>query len=90
MANINHGSSDLDANALVTVAGASLALLQDKLEIAAARVHFPALHTLVQWWPLLLIIAGLIVLLTSWNTKDARLGSKTSVSRAHREMTHER
>jgi hypothetical protein len=90
MANINHGSSDLDANALVTVAGASLALLQDKFEIAVARVHFPALHTLVQWWPLLLIMAGLIVLLTSWYAKGDRLGSKTSVSTAQREMTHER
>jgi hypothetical protein len=90
MANINHGSGDLDANALVAVAGASLALLQDKLDIALSRFHFPALHSLVQWWPILLILSGLIVLVVNWNAKGAWFGSKPSVSAAQRELTHER
>jgi hypothetical protein len=89
MANINHGSSDLDASALVTVACASLAMLQDKVEMIAAK-HFPALHLLAQWWPVLLIIAGLIVLLTSWNAKGDGITSRTRVSKMQREMTHER
>jgi hypothetical protein len=88
MANINHGSSDLEANALVTVACASLAMLQDKVEIIAAN-HFPAVHLLAQWWPVLLIIAGLILLVTSWETKD-EIASKPPVPKIHREMTHER
>ena len=90
MAHIHHGSGDLDANALVTVAGASLAFMQDKLEIAASKLHLPALHLLVQWWPMLLIMAGLIVLLTSRNTKGAEFALKTPVSKTQREMTHER
>lgn len=89
MADINHGSNDLEANALVTVACASLAMLQDKVEIIAAN-HFPALHLLAQWWPVLLIIAGLIVLLTSRKAKADRVASRTPVPKMHREMTHER
>lgn len=90
MANINHGSGDLDANALVTVAAASLALLQSQLEVVVSRLHFPALHPLVQWWPVLLIMAGLIVLVTKWNANGAWSVSRKPAFKTQREMTHER
>lgn len=95
MAEINRGSGDLEANSLVTVACTSLAMLQDKLEIAALRLHLPALHLLVQWWPMLLIIAGVIMLFTSWNARVAKLISSTPesrppVSQGQREFPHER
>jgi hypothetical protein len=48
--------------ALVVALGATL--LESKLGAMLARLHFPTLHAWVQWWPLLLIAAGVVLLLT--------------------------
>ena len=39
-------------------------LLESKLETIISRLHFPMLHAWVQWWPLLLIVAGVVLLFT--------------------------
>jgi len=52
-----------DTIAAAALAATGTAAFQSKLDALAFRWHSPALSALVEWWPLLLIIGGLIVLL---------------------------
>jgi len=49
------------AAAIVMAIGATL--LESKLGAIVSRLHSFTLHAWVQWWPLLLIVAGVVLLL---------------------------
>jgi hypothetical protein len=52
-----------DTIAAAILAGTAMALLQGKLDAIAGRLDSPTLHLALQLWPMLLIIAGLILLM---------------------------
>jgi hypothetical protein len=60
----NHqfGSEATLATAVVAAIGATL--LESKLGAIVSRLHLSMFHAWVQWWPLLLIAAGMVLLLT--------------------------
>ena len=53
-----------DTIAAAVLAGVGTASVQSKLEAWAYDVNIPAVTALVHYWPVLMIIAGLILLLT--------------------------
>ncbi|HEV2962180.1 MAG TPA: hypothetical protein VG649_10175 [Candidatus Angelobacter sp.] len=53
---------DNEAFAAGFVVAIGTALFESKLETIISRLHFPMLHAWVQWWPLLLIVAGVVLL----------------------------
>jgi len=53
-----------DTIAAAVMAGVGTASVQSKLEAWARGVNIPAVTALVHYWPVLMIIAGLILLLT--------------------------
>ena len=53
-----------DTIAAAVMAGVGTASVQSKLEAWASGVNIPAVTALVHYWPVLMIIAGLILLLT--------------------------
>ena len=57
-------TEDIIAAAILAASGGTTLLLT-KLRAIALEQHLPLLHTLVQWWPLLLIVGGVILLFTS-------------------------
>ena len=57
-------TEDIIAAAILAASGGTTLLLA-KLRTIALEQHLPLLHTLVQWWPLLLIAGGVILLFTS-------------------------
>jgi hypothetical protein len=52
-----------DTIAAAALAATGTAAFQSKLDALAIQWNSPALSALVEWWPLLLIIGGLILLL---------------------------
>jgi len=52
-----------DTIAAAVLAATGTAAFQGKLDALAIRRNSPAMSALVEWWPLLLIIGGLILLL---------------------------
>lgn len=52
-----------DTLAAAVLAGVGTAAFQSKLDAIATRFDYPALHAFALWWPLLLIIGGLVLLL---------------------------
>ena len=57
-------TEDIIAAAILAASGGTTLLLT-KLRAIALEQHLPLLHTVVQWWPLLLIVGGVILLLTN-------------------------
>ena len=82
-------TEDIIAAAILAASGGTTLLLT-KLRAIALEQHLPLLHTIVQWWPLLLIIGGVILLFT--NQVEARaLGTRQGTpvsSRGYTERIH--
>lgn len=57
-------TEDIIAAAILAASGATTLLLT-KLRAIALEQHLPLLHTLVQWWPMLLIVGGVILFFTN-------------------------
>ncbi len=57
--------------AAAIVAGVGTALVQIKLDTLDAAFHVPMLHAFAEWWPMLLIIAGLLVWLAQPESRDS-------------------
>jgi hypothetical protein len=62
-------TEDIIAAAILAATGGT-ALLLNKLDDLALSLNFPVLHELVQWWPALLILAGLILLLANQSSES--------------------
>jgi hypothetical protein len=60
MSTLNQGAENIVVAALI--AGFWSGMLMDKLAAYTLRWNLPVLHQVAQWWPALLIVAGLIVL----------------------------
>lgn len=75
-----------DTIAAAALAATGTAAFQSKLDALATQWNIPALSALVQWWPLLLIIGGLIVLLVHPHTPSH--GSASVQFQAHTETHH--
>ena len=52
-----------DTIAAAALAATGTAAFQNKLDALAIQWNSPAMSALVEWWPLLLIIGGLVLLL---------------------------
>ena len=57
-------TEDIIAAAILAASGGTTLLLT-KVRAIALEQHLPFLHTLAQWWPLLLIVGGVILLFTN-------------------------
>jgi hypothetical protein len=79
-------TEDIIAAAILAASGGTTLLLT-KLRTIALEQHLPLLHTLVQWWPLILIAGGVILLFTSQvEARDqhvAPLSSRSNTERIH-------
>ena len=79
-------TEDIIAAAILAASGGTTLLLT-KLRAIALEQHLPLLHTLVQWWPLLLIVGGVILLFTSQvEVRDrhaARITSRSYTEKIH-------
>jgi hypothetical protein len=60
MSTLNQGAENTVLAALI--AGLWSGIIIDKLAAFTLRLNMPVLHVVAQWWPVLLIIAGLVVL----------------------------
>ena len=79
-------TEDIIAAAILAASGGTTLLLT-KLRAIALEQHLPLLHTLMQWWPLLLIVGGVILLLT--NQIEARVRHAAPVSSSsYKERIH--
>ena len=79
-------TEDIIAAAILAASGGTTLLLT-KLRAFALEQHLPLLHTVVQWWPLLLIIGGVILLFT--NQIETRSRHAATVSpRSYTEKMH--
>lgn len=79
-------TEDIIAAAILAASGGTTLLLT-KLRAIALEQHLPLLHTVVQWWPLLLIVGGVILLLTNQIETRARHAARVS-SRGYTERIH--
>jgi hypothetical protein len=68
---------------VATVVALGQILFESKVETIISKLHFLMLDPLVQWWPLLLIVAGVVLLV-----KD-RIGVTHSHETARRHATNE-
>jgi hypothetical protein len=59
----NHQFRAESAIVAIILACTGAALLQSKLDFIAVTHHLAILHAGMRWWPLLLIMAGMILLL---------------------------
>jgi uncharacterized membrane protein YdcZ (DUF606 family) len=79
-------TEDIIAAAILAASGGTTLLLT-KLRTIALEQHLPLLHTLVQWWPLILIVGGVILLFA--NHVEARTQHAAPVSsRRYTERIH--
>jgi len=79
-------TEDIIAAAILAASGGTTLLLT-KVRAIALEQHLPFLHTLAQWWPLLLIVGGVILLFT--NQIETRNRSAALVSSlSYTETTH--
>lgn len=69
MAAGNHQFGNEAPFAMAIVAAIGAILLKSKLESIVSNLHLVRLHAWVQWWPLLLIFAGAVLMLTERATK---------------------
>lgn len=69
MGTLNQRAEDTILAALL--AGFWSGVLMDKLEALTLRFNMPVLHVMAQWWPLLLIASG-VVLLVRHQFRDQR------------------
>jgi len=76
-----------DTIAAAALAATGTAVFQSKLDALATQWNIPALSALVQWWPLLLIIGGLIVLLLHPHMQSQQPSASAQLQ-AHRETHH--
>jgi len=60
MSTLNQGAENTVLAALI--AGLWSGIIIDKLAAFTLRLNMPVLHAVAQWWPMLLIAAGLVVL----------------------------
>ncbi|MBZ5523377.1 MAG: hypothetical protein LAP21_14165 [Acidobacteriia bacterium] len=69
----NHSRSRVDtaAAAILSITGALL--LFGQLDIVSSRLHLSILQPWVEWWPLLLIISGVVLLLAHRAAKTRSL-----------------
>ena len=75
-----------DTIAAAAFAATGTAAFQSKLDALAIRWNIPALSALIEWWPLLLIIGGLIALLLhSPHGVPARSSSMPANTETHHE-----
>lgn len=79
-------TEDIIAAAILAASGGTTLLLT-KLRTIALEQHLPLLHTLVQWWPLLLIVGGVILLFTNQVEARHRHAARVS-SRGYTEKIH--
>ncbi len=77
-----------DTVAAATLAATGSAAFQSKLSALAIKWNMPALYALVQWWPMLLIIAGLILLLVHPRAEASQPHAASS-PQEHTEIHHE-
>jgi hypothetical protein len=63
MATGNHQFENEAPLAAGIVVAIGSVLLESRLETIISRLHFSMLHGWVQWWPLLLIVAGVVLLI---------------------------
>jgi hypothetical protein len=79
-------TEDIIAAAILAASGGTTLLLT-KLRAIALEQHIPLLHTLAQWWPLLLIVGGVILLFTNQietrNRHAARVTSRSYTEKIH-------
>ena len=75
-----------DTIAAAAFAATGTAAFQSKLDALAIRWNSPALSALIEWWPLLLIIGGLTVLLL--HPRGAMQMSRRTSYQAHTETRH--
>ncbi len=62
MAAGNHQFGNDAPFGMAIVAAIGAILLENKLETIISNLHFVRLHAWVQWWPLLLIVAGAVLM----------------------------
>ena len=63
-----------DRIAVIVLVGAAIGGLQGKVAKFAMELNLPVLNAFVQWWPLLLIISGLILWLVEGNQDSKYTG----------------
>ena len=68
MAADSHRFGIQDIIAVAVLVGAATFLLQGKLETLALRLSPSLRQVLAQWWPLLLIVVGIILLFTHYRS----------------------
>ena len=81
MAAGNHQFGNDAPFAMAIVAAIGALLLESKLESIISNFHFVRLHSWVQWWPLLLIVAGAILMFLE------RTANTQSLARAQSQPT---
>jgi hypothetical protein len=64
-----------DMIAVAVLAGASAMFMRTKLEAFVVRLSPALRQVLVEWWPLLLILAGTVLLLEHYRLETAHRGS---------------
>jgi len=67
---VNASSVKQDRIASAILIGTGLLLLAGELDIVPDRLHLSMLHSWMEWWPLLFVVAGSILLMAS---RGARL-----------------
>lgn len=67
MSTLNQGAENTIVAALI--AGLWSGIIIDKLAAFTLRLNMPILHAVAQWWPVLLIGAGLVLLFRDKNQK---------------------
>lgn len=60
MSNLNQGAENTVLAALI--AGLWSGIIIDKVAAFTVRLNMPILHAVAQWWPVLLIVAGVVLL----------------------------
>jgi len=78
-------TEDIIAAAILAASGGTTLLLT-KLRAIAVEQHLPVLHLLVQWWPLLLILGGVVLLFINQGARDrnaAQINSRSYTEKSH-------
>jgi hypothetical protein len=76
-----------DTVAAAVLAGVATASAQSRLDTWAARLNLPTITALVHGWPMLLILAGLILLLV--HPAESRVPKATPQAGESREISNE-
>ena len=74
--------------ATILAASGGTTLLLTKLRAIAVEQHLPVLHLLVQWWPLLLIFGGVVLLFINQTSGAKDRNAAQINSRSYTEKSH--